>query len=211
MACSIEQSKGIPNPLAASHKRPRPKSRGLMRAKKRPGRGESWTLSQGVFHAWGQWSAVGLIRNAPGARGYAADTVNNPWMRDTADQSPKGHRTNGRSILFAWSYGEDDHGIKGLVCIGQTTRDIPLRLWRSSRFRHRSLYPRRRLSCVKASSACPAANSSSWISTSSCPWPRLSPVQAHGPEEILLYHQAVEAPDALLRADPVQHEMVLDG
>jgi hypothetical protein len=82
-------------------------------------------LSQGVFHAWGQWSAVGLIRNAPGARSYAADKVNNPWMRDTADQSPKGHRTNGRSILFAWNYGEDNHGIKGLVCIGQTARDIP--------------------------------------------------------------------------------------
>jgi hypothetical protein len=35
---------------------------------KRPSQGESWTLSQGVLHAWGQWSAVGLIRNMPGAR-----------------------------------------------------------------------------------------------------------------------------------------------
>lgn len=34
--------------------------------------------------------------------------------------------------------------------------------------------------------------------------------QAHGPEKIPLDHQRVEAPDALLRVDPVQHQMVLD-
>src|SRR3954449_325218 len=39
-----------------------------------------------------------------------------------------------------------------------------------------------------------------------------SPVahQAHGPEQIPLDHEAVEAPDALLWVDRVQHEMVLD-
>ncbi len=35
--------------------------------------------------------------------------------------------------------------------------------------------------------------------------------QAHGPEQIPLDHEAVEAPDVLLRVDPVQHDMVLDG
>jgi hypothetical protein len=34
--------------------------------------------------------------------------------------------------------------------------------------------------------------------------------QADGPEQIPLDHEAVEAPDALLRVDPVQNEMVLD-
>jgi hypothetical protein len=34
--------------------------------------------------------------------------------------------------------------------------------------------------------------------------------QAHGPEQIALDHEAVEAPDALLRVDPVQHQVVLD-
>jgi hypothetical protein len=87
----------------------------------------------------------------------------------------------------------------------------PHRLWRLSPFRHRFLYPRHGLGCVKASSACPPANWSSWISTSFCPWPQLSPVHAPGPEEILLDHRAVEAPGAPLRVNPVQHEMVLDG
>jgi hypothetical protein len=44
-----------------------------------------------LLHAWGQWSLVGLMRKAPGVRSYAADEVNHPWMRDTADHSPKGH------------------------------------------------------------------------------------------------------------------------
>ena len=39
-------------------------------------------------------------------------------------------------------------------------------------------------------------------------WP--VPSQAHGPEQIPLDHEAVEAPDALLQVDPVQHQMVLD-
>ena len=39
-------------------------------------------------------------------------------------------------------------------------------------------------------------------------WPVTS--QAHGPEQIPLDHQAVEAPDPLLRLDPVQHQVVLD-
>jgi hypothetical protein len=34
--------------------------------------------------------------------------------------------------------------------------------------------------------------------------------QAHGPEQIPLDHQRVEAPNALLRVDPVQHQVVLD-
>jgi hypothetical protein len=34
--------------------------------------------------------------------------------------------------------------------------------------------------------------------------------QAHGPEEISLDHERVKAPDALLRVDPVQHQVVLD-
>jgi hypothetical protein len=39
-----------------------------------------------------------------------------------------------------------------------------------------------------------------------------SPVayQAHGPEQIPFDHEAVEAPDALLRVDPVQDQVVLD-
>ena len=39
-----------------------------------------------------------------------------------------------------------------------------------------------------------------------------SPVahQTLGPEQILLDHEGVEAPDALLWVDPVQHQMVLD-
>ena len=32
----------------------------------------------------------------------------------------------------------------------------------------------------------------------------------HGPEQIALDHEAVEAPDTLLRVDPVQHQVVLD-
>ena len=44
---------------------------GLLRpsrpAEKRPSPGKPWTLRQGVVHAWAQSSAVGLIRNAPGA------------------------------------------------------------------------------------------------------------------------------------------------
>jgi hypothetical protein len=44
-------------------------------------------LSQGVFHDWVQWSAVGLIRNAPSVRSYAADKVNNPRMRDYGPKS----------------------------------------------------------------------------------------------------------------------------
>jgi hypothetical protein len=34
--------------------------------------------------------------------------------------------------------------------------------------------------------------------------------QAHGPEQIPLDHEAVEAPDALLRVDPMQHKMEPD-
>jgi hypothetical protein len=34
--------------------------------------------------------------------------------------------------------------------------------------------------------------------------------QAHGSEQIPVDHQRVEAADALLRVDPVQHQMVLD-
>ena len=36
------------------------------------------------------------------------------------------------------------------------------------------------------------------------------PHQAHGPEQIPLDHEAVEAPDTLLRVDPVQDQVVFD-
>ena len=36
------------------------------------------------------------------------------------------------------------------------------------------------------------------------------PHQANGPEQIPLDHQRVKPPDALLRVDPVQHQVVLD-
>jgi hypothetical protein len=35
--------------------------------------------------------------------------------------------------------------------------------------------------------------------------------QAHGPEQIPFNHGGVDTPDALLRADPVQRQVMLDG
>ena len=35
--------------------------------------------------------------------------------------------------------------------------------------------------------------------------------QADSPEQVALDHEAVEAPDALPRVNPVQHQVVLDG
>ena len=77
---------------------------------------------------------------------------------------------------------------------------------------HRSRWPRRRLSCAKASRAWPASISSGNTSTDSYPFADPSPVadQAHGPEEIPLDHEAIEVPDPLLRVDPVQDEVMLD-
>jgi hypothetical protein len=40
---------------------------------------------------------------------------------------------------------------------------------------HRSRYPRRRLSCAKASNALPASISSAWNSTNSCPFVPVRP------------------------------------
>ncbi len=42
------------------------------------------------------------------------------------------------------------------------------------------------------------------------PNPSPVPDQAHGPEQVTLDHEAVEAPDPLLRVDPVQDQVVLD-
>ena len=46
-----------------------------------PGRGESWTLSQGVFHAWGQWigRADTLRARCPHP---ATVKVKNPWISE---------------------------------------------------------------------------------------------------------------------------------
>ena len=89
--------------------------------------------------------------------------------------------------------------------------------WAKPRQQHpepyRSRYPRRRLARATASSACPASISLAKASTSSWPLVPIRPqlrTRRDGAEQVALDHEAVEPPDALLRVDPVQHQVVLD-
>ena len=60
-----DQSVKTPRALLPRRRRPHMALRAQRIAPAEEGKGFP---CQGVFHAWGQWSAVGLIRNVPGAR-----------------------------------------------------------------------------------------------------------------------------------------------
>jgi hypothetical protein len=66
----------------------------------------------------------------------------------------------------------------------------------------RSRYPRRRFTCASVSSACPAASSSTWVSTISYP---LGPIRPQGRTK-----RTVPTGNTLLRVAPMENEVMLD-